>query len=376
MRRAASSRRSKGWWPEVSLEALLDAGVAEGVYGTARAVVLRRGATVFSGGPAEEDTLFDLASVTKVMATTAAFLSLRKAGAVSGATRLRALVPQAAADVSLEDLLFHRSGLPAFVPYFAEVLRTSPELLRGDCPRAVREAAREQVVAAAQATRPTAAPGVAAVYSDVGFILLGEALARAARQSLESLAAQVLADLGIAARYRRLSARLPVPARLAPTGARRPREPAPGQEGLWSVADAPTLPAEVDDDNAWAMDGVSGHAGLFGTAGDVARFGQHLLEGSLAPVREWRADGRTPGSTRALGFDTPSAEGASAGPRFGRGPKGAIGHLGFTGTSLWVDLDRELVVALLTNRTWQGRANVQIRAFRPRFHEAVVDLFG
>lgn len=360
----------------MSLDELLEAGVSEGVYGTARAVVLHRGGTVFSGGPGAEETLFDLASVTKVLATTAAFLSLRKAGAVSNTTRLRALVPHAVADVSLEDLLFHRSGLPAFVPYFADAVRASPELLRADCARGVREAAREQVVAAAQATRTTAAPGAAAVYSDVGFILLGEALARAARQSLESLVAQVLADLGIAARYRRLSARLPVPAAVAPTGARRPREPAPGQEGLWSVTDVPTLPAEVDDDNAWAMDGVAGHAGLFGTAQDVARFGQHLLEGSLAPVKDWRADARTPGSTRALGFDTPSKEGASAGPRFGRGPKGAIGHLGFTGTSLWVDLDRELVVALLTNRTWRGRANVQIRAFRPRFHEAVLDLVG
>jgi CubicO group peptidase (beta-lactamase class C family) len=143
---------------------------------------------------------------------------------------------------------------------------------------------------------------------------------------------------------------------------------------MWDVPTKPTRPAEVDDDNAWAMDGVSGHAGLFGTALDVAKTGQAVLEGRLASPVPWGRDVGTPDSTRALGFDTPSAEGATCGPRFGRaGPKGAIGHTGFTGTSLWIDLDRELVVALCTNRVALGRANVKIREFRPRFHEAVLD---
>jgi CubicO group peptidase (beta-lactamase class C family) len=125
------------------------------------------------------------------------------------------------------------------------------------------------------------------------------------------------------------------------------------------------------------MDGVSGHAGLFGTAADVARFGQAVLERRTCAQSHWAADASVVGSTRARGFDTPSKEGASCGARFGRGgPRGAIGHLGFTGTSLWLDLDRGLVVALLTNRVALGRANVRVRDFRPRFHDAVLDALG
>lgn len=340
-----------------ALQAVLAEGVADGTFGTARAVVLHRGRTVFDGGPASLETWFDLASVTKVLGTTHAFLALAATGAVREDTRLRSLLPTAAADVTLGDLLFHRSGLPAFLPYFAQVL--TPD--------------RAKTVALALATAPTAPVGTAAIYSDIGFILLGEALSAAAAQPLDGLVHGLLGRLGIGARYRRLSAAPPLPPELAPTNGTRPREPAPGQEGLWSTPTQPGRPGEVDDDNAWVMDGVSGHAGLFGTARDVATFGQAVLDGRLAPPRPWAKDASTPGSTRALGFDTPSDEGASAGPRFGRaGPKGAIGHLGFTGTSVWIDLDRQLVVALLTNRVWRGRANVAIRAFRPRFHEAVL----
>jgi len=156
----------------------------------------------------------------------------------------------------------------------------------------------------------------------------------------------------------------------------RPRPPAPGQEGLWEIAAQASAKGEVDDDNAWALDGVSGHAGLFATAADVASFGQAVLEGRVGRSDRFGRDS-TPASTRARGFDTPSAAGASCGPRFGRaGPRGAIGHTGFTGTSLWIDLDRALVVALLTNRVALGRANMKIREFRPRFHDAVLDALG
>jgi CubicO group peptidase (beta-lactamase class C family) len=136
----------------------------------------------------------------------------------------------------------------------------------------------------------------------------------------------------------------------------------------------------VDDDNAWAMDGVAGHAGLFSTAQDVAHFGQAVLEelegaGRLAPPESWQRaltrEATVPGSTRALGFDTPSAEGSSGGRHLSAR---AVGHLGFTGTSLWVDPARALVVALLSNRTLPGRHNLGIRDFRPRFHDCVAAL--
>jgi CubicO group peptidase (beta-lactamase class C family) len=136
------------------------------------------------------------------------------------------------------------------------------------------------------------------------------------------------------------------------------------------------------------MDGVAGHAGLFGTARDVAAFGQAVLDdragaGRLAPPEDWatalRRDPVTPGSTCALGFhtrlpDDPVGD-SSAGRRVGMKSPGAVGHVGFTGTSLWIDLARDLVIALCTNRTAgpRGRAEVRIREFRPRFHDAVVE---
>ncbi|MBS1152423.1 MAG: ybbE [Myxococcaceae bacterium] len=354
------------------LDALIEEGERAGVFPLARGCVFVRGHQVWEGGNTPAETVFDLASLTKVMATTALALELQ----VDLQARLARWLPTArAGDATLADLLFHRSGLPAFLPFFAQAMAEIPQLFDDDCPPKLRAAARERVLEQVLATAPTRPAGEASVYSDLGFILLGEALATAGGAPLDALFADRIAGpLGLSARYRRCSTALPLPASLAPTGNSRPREPAPGQEGLWSVPARPTRPGEVDDDNAWCLDGVSGHAGLFGTALDVARFGQAVLAEKLAPPTPWAKDATTPGSTRALGFDTPSDLGASCGPRFGRsGPCGAIGHLGFTGTSLWIDLDRQLVVALCTNRVALGRANLAIRDFRPRFHDAVLD---
>lgn len=354
-----------------ALDALLDECVRDEVAPLAAAVVLHRGQTVYEGGAL--DTTFDLASVTKVLATTGIALSLAADRLLKLEEPLSTWLPAARVDCTLSDLFFHRSGLPAFKPFFAEVMNKRP--LRDErCPAIERDAAREEVLAAVLMTEPTQPPRREATYSDLGFILLGAVLEKAGRRGLETLLRERVAKpLGLSVHYRPLTASIPKE-KTAPTGTTRPREPAPGQEGMWSVTELPTREGEVDDDNACAMNGVAGHAGAFGTARDVATFGQAVLEGQFAPPAPWAADANTPKSTRAFGFDTPGTEAPSPGPRFGRaGPKGAIGHLGFTGTSLWVDLDRELVVALLTNRVAHGRANVKIRAFRPRFHETVLD---
>jgi CubicO group peptidase (beta-lactamase class C family) len=381
------------------LQALLDEGAAAGVFPCARATVLRAGQLLFEGGAggAGPATVFDLASVTKVVCTTAVFLSLWRDGVLAPETAVGRHLPGSAtagAGATVEDLLRHRGGLPAFVPFFADVLRAEPRLRESGCPRDLRRAVREKVVARALATAPGEPPRRQAQYGDVGFIVLGELLARAAGRPLDILFTERVArPLGLAIAFRRLSSMAPgadhAPA--APTGGTRPREPAPGQEGLWAdLAPAPSPPGEVDDDNAWVMDGVAGHAGLFGTAGDLAAFGHAVLEeaagaGRIAPAAIWtRAltrDAETPGSTRALGFDTrlpgDDPAGASAGRRLGTREPGAVGHLGFTGVSLWVDRARGLVVVLCTNRTARGRAETRIRAFRPGFHDAVVeDLLG
>jgi CubicO group peptidase (beta-lactamase class C family) len=357
------------------LDTLLARAVTDGVFPLARAEVFYGGRRVYSGGNAPETTWFDLASVSKVISTTALYLALAREKEVDGAMRLRKFFPEAAADVSLDDLLFHRSGLPPFLQFFDHEMNAHPDLFHEDCPAELRAQVRASVVRRALAVRPASKPGEHAVYSDIGFMLLGEVISHVAAQPLDDAFEKLIAQpLSLAARYRRLSARRPMPELVAPTGKHRPRDPAPGQEGTFDVEPRRTRPGEVDDDNCWCMDGVSGHAGVFGTAEAVARFGQTVLDGVLAPPEPWAKDTHTPGSTRALGFDTPSDEAPSCGPRIGYGAL-AIGHLGFTGTSVWIDFSRHLVIALLTNRVAgvKGRADLRIKEFRPRFHDAVLD---
>lgn len=381
------------------LQALLDEGRATEVFPCARAEVWVGGDLVFRGGAgdAAAATIFDLASLTKVMATAAVALALWSRNALTPDAPVAVWLPGSAASragVSVADLLAHRAGLPAFLPFFAPVLRRWPALLGPDCPRETRAAARRAVVEAALGTAPAVPPGSRAEYSDVGFVVLGELLAAAGGAPLDALARDsVTRPLGLAAAFRRLSAGAGAgngAGGVAPTGWTRPREPAPGQEGLWEpFPPQPSAPGEVDDDNAWAMDGVAGHAGLFGTAADVAAFGRAVLDelggaARIAPPHVWAQavarDAKTPGSTRAFGFETrqpgdPPGE-ASAGRWIGDRAPGAVGHLGFTGTSLWIDRGRRLVVALCTNRTALGRGNTRIRAFRSRFHDAVVEALG
>ena len=265
------------------------------------------------------------------MATTAVFLTLWRDGAVGPETPVAEVLPESAAGragVTVADLLTHRAGLPAFLPLFAPVLRATPRLLEADCPPEVRAAGRAQVVAERPGGGPERAAGrtgglqrhrvhgarrASRDGSEVARWTFSSSSAwrsrsgsgrafvacRSGRTSAPSVAALAGARAGLD---------------IAPTGQTRPREPAPGQEGLWEPFAARPSPAgEVDDDNAWAMDGVAGHAGLFGTAADVAAFGQAVLQecggaGRVAPAGYWaaalRRDTATPGSTRALGFDT------------------------------------------------------------------------
>lgn len=377
--------------PIARLQEVLEDGVQLRLFPAVQAVVLHRGAQVFGGvaGSAQGDTRFDLASVSKVICTTSLFLRLWTEGLLGPQTPVARFFPDSPvgqAGANLEDLLYHRSGLPPFVPFFAQALSQHPELLEPSCPASTRALVREEVIAAAAATPLAAPPRTRTAYSDVGFILLGEIISRAAGAPLDVLFQRLVAEpLGLKARFHRLTD-FPANEPCAPTGPTRPREPAPGQEGLWpELPSRPSVLGEVDDDNAWVMDGVAGHAGLFGTAVDVARFGQAVLDGCagsspLAPAPLWfrllSTDSLVQGSTRSMGFDSPSEGFSSAGQYIGDTPPGAVGHLGFTGTSLWVDLRRALVVALLSNRVAYGRQELRIREFRPLFHNLVVEALG
>jgi CubicO group peptidase (beta-lactamase class C family) len=388
-------------WPVLAAVAgALEEGRRDGVAPALSAAVLRGGALVHGSvhgelpapapRPLGERDLFDVASLTKVMAT--ATLAVQLAG--EGRLRLDAPVAEALPGfaaagkerVTARHLLAHSAGLVAWRPWFARAAadpvagaaflapaeRPPLDALRGAFARG-----KELVRAAVLAEPLEAPPGTRALYSDAGFLalgflleaLLGEPLSRAAER-------RVFAPLGLASTFFLDGLE---PERALARAARHAFAPTEACEHRQEVNQG-----SVNDDNAWAMGGAAGHAGVFSTALEVAAVGQAWLEAlhgrtSVVPreaARDFARRDATPGTTRALGWDTRSAEGSSLGKRLGRGPRGAVGHLGFTGTSLWIDLDAEVVVVLLTNRVHPTRENERIRAFRPRFHEAVADALG
>ncbi len=304
------------------------------------------------------ETVYDLASVTKVMATTAAAMLLVERGQLDLEEPLGDLLPDfvrgrvpgdPARRVTVRHLLAHSSGLPGYVEFFRAV-RTPSALLRA-CLKLPLEAE----------------PGLRAEYSDPGFILLGKALEARLREPLAGwLRREVFTRLGLAATgfCPRRSERASIPPTEEDRTLRHRR-----------------IQGEVQDENAWLLKGVAGHAGLFSNAPDLLRFSGEILraQGSATPAAakpclfahrtiELFARRQGPqGSSRALGWDTPS-ENSSAGHYFS---PHSIGHLGYSGCSLWIDLDAGVAVVLLTNRTWPDRASQLIREIRPAFHDAV-----
>ena len=294
-------------------------------------------------------TIFDLASVTKVVATTAMAMILYERGILDLEAPVVAIVPEFAggdagrASITLRMLLAHRSGLPAYEKLF------------------LRAGTREELLHAAFSTRLTAAPGTRAEYSDIGFIILGVALERLADEALDSFCQrEVFGPLAMA--------------HTTFNPAKALREDIPPTCDDVSFRDR-IMQGEVQDENASVLGGVAGHAGLFSTSGDLALFAHSMLNGGYPIVRPetvqifTRRESAPSGTSRTLGWDTPSAP-SQSGKYFGRR---SFGHLGYTGTSLWIDPDRQLSITLLTNRTWPDCQNHAIKQVRPAFHDAVIE---
>jgi serine-type D-Ala-D-Ala carboxypeptidase len=307
------------------------------------------GTTRLDGGDCvDAETRFDVASLTKLFTATAA-LRLAARGAIRLDDRLGAHLPELAgtpqAEATVEQALAHEAGFVPWAPLFEVV----PGDLRGT------DAGKAAALAALANAPPASAPDGVARYSDLGFIALGAWLERAAGRSLEALVdEEVTRPLGLPrTRFRN-----------GPPAAATAICP-------WSGAD---LAGVVHDDNARAMGGVAGHAGLFSTASDVAALGAAWLDalcgdGAFLPRELAIAATARRASGRGLGFDLKSAQDSSAGAAIS---ERAFGHLGFTGCSLWIDPDRRAVIALLTNRVHVGADLDAIKAFRPRFHDAMV----
>lgn len=292
----------------------------------------------------QPDTIFDLASVSKVLATTPMAMILYERGLLDIDSPVAAVFSGVKSrDITFRMLLAHSSGLPAYVKLF-EQAKT-----------------RDALLAAALAMPLEAAPNTRAAYSDIGFILLGSALERLAGESLDTFCArEIFGPLSMSG------------TNFCPPRAQRSSIPPTVDDRDFRHR---VVHGEVNDENASVMGGVAGHAGLFAPAADVARFAECMLAGG-SPILHpetvalfTKRHDSPPNTSRALGWDTPS-EPSQSGQYFS--PR-SFGHLGYTGTSLWIDPDRRLSVTLLTNRTWPDRASQLIKEVRPRFHDAVVE---
>jgi serine-type D-Ala-D-Ala carboxypeptidase len=293
---------------------------------------------------ASTDTVFDLASLTKVIVTTSLAMRMVHDGRLAPhervGARLAAWRGRDRAHVTVRDLLEHCAGLTAWLPLFRS----------GE-----GRAAIEPVIAELPLEYD---PWTASVYSDLGFLLLGFLLEDAAGARLDRQAEALLEDEEL---------------RFRPPVAWRSRT-APTEFDAWrgrrSVGD-------VHDENAWALGGVAGHAGLFGTARAVGRFARLVLAtrhrptrlGSPETLRRFTTRSTVPRSSRALGWDTMLPT-SSCGSRLS---PAAFGHTGFTGTSLWIDPALDTYVVLLTNRVYATRDDDRIRTLRPRVHDRVID---
>jgi serine-type D-Ala-D-Ala carboxypeptidase len=303
-------------------------------------------------GAVTPTTLFDLASLTKVVATTTTAMLLYERGLLDLDAPVSAIVPEFTTDpardprrheITLRMLLAHSSGLPAHEKFFLKA-RT-----------------RDQLLQAAVTTPLAVDPATRAQYSDVGFIILGVALERLADESLDRFCQREIFS-PLAMTNTTFNPPTEIRAKIPPT--------VDDQTFRRRV-----IQGEVQDENASVLGGVAPHAGLFSTAADLAKFAQAMLNAGRPILRPetvslfTRRESAPQGTSRALGWDTPSAH-SHSGEYFS--PQ-SFGHLGYTGTSLWIDPVRQLSVTLLTNRTWPDCSNEAIKQIRPKLHDAVIE---
>lgn len=363
------------------LQATLQAAVDDGgAFPGAVLAVRLRGTLIYEGAvgrlssqiPGEGVTIhtcYDLASLTKVLATTTALLLLMQRGKLTLDDRidriLIALQGSAAGAASIHQLLTHSSGLSGWRPYYERLV----SLEAGQSGFPGRTAAREAVLGYIAQEALVYERGSRSLYSDLGFMLLGWAVERLAGESLDQFCNNQI--------YRPLEAQplayVPRESQAMPAASLESHAIAPTEDDPWRGR---MLCGEVHDENAFALGGVAGHAGLFGTARAVLAVAKAWMDGrrgktgllhpDLVTLFTTRQQG-IPNASWALGWDTPSAP-SSSGTRF---TPESFGHLGYTGTSLWIDPVKELEVVLLSNRVHPTRKNERIKTFRPLIHDLI-----
>ena len=322
--------------------------------------------------PMKVETIFDVASLTKPLATTVAIMLLVREKKIRLDDQVTRVIPMygvlGKSLTTFRQLLSHSAGLPAWKPFFEEIIKSEKS---GRINFVASRAAKSYVYEQIHRDKPLSPPGSQSLYSDLGFMILGEAVEILTGNTLDRFCQErIFKPIGLRAtgfvdltqlRARRLQ---PVEEMIAPT-----------ENCLWRKK---ILCGEVHDDNAYAMGGVAGHAGLFSSARDIdallvrldqCRTGKNdflprpLVEEFLTKVQTLSH------STFALGWDTPTPGQSASGSHFS--PR-SVGHLGFTGCSLWWDLEKNCHVILLANRIHPTRKNDKIKEFRPQIHDLIM----
>ncbi|MEW6512154.1 MAG: glycoside hydrolase family 3 N-terminal domain-containing protein [Bacteroidota bacterium] len=339
---------------------IVEQAIADSAFPGAQVAIVRNGLLVYNRSfgaqtydadarSVDNGTMYDLASLTKVVATTVAVMKLYDQERFSLDDPVGKFLPAFAhggkSGITIRQLLTHRGGLPPFRQLWK---------LASDSAAALDSAFSSPLVAR---------PGDSTVYSDIGMMAMGKVV--------ETLTGMRLDEYVKREFYEPLrmshTTFLPDPSlweRIAPTEV----------DTLWRRR---LIQGTVHDENAAFLGGVSGHAGLFSTASELAVFMQMLLNRGVYGGRRYISEGtvyefigrRDPGQERWLGWDLRSPEGSSAGTLFSRS---SFGHTGFTGTSLWADPERNLAVVFLTNRVYPTRANSRLFRVRPALHDAVI----
>jgi CubicO group peptidase (beta-lactamase class C family) len=356
---------------------LLKRGISEGIFPCAASSISyglgeERKTIVTNSGNAvifpekrnlKKGDYFDLASLTKPFATTMAILCLLKTGKIGIDEKLPSLVEKKTTDekkgISLKQLLSHSSGFPAHREYF-NILRDIPEKRK-----------KERLLKLLLDEKIEYTPGTKSVYSDLGFMLLGEIIEKKEGCTLADFVEnKVLQPFNMEEKifFKPITAekKKHMPPDFVAT------ENCPWRKKI--------LCGEVHDDNCYTMSGIAGHSGLFGNIEGVTAYTGLILDMWKGMKHHPNIENKDlkkflirqsniPGSTWALGFDTPAESGSSSGSFFSAR---SAGHLGFTGTSFWIDPEKDIVVVLLTNRIHPHRENTKIRQFRPFFHDSVL----
>lgn len=354
---------------------LLKQGLSDGVYPGAVLLVSKDGQIIFfqeighlsvipKKAPMKKNTIFDLASLTKPLATTLAMMNLVEQGKIgldqSISEIVRSVLPEEKKTITPRLLLCHSAGFPDWKPYYLDLI-------------GYRLVDRKQALRQWIIKEPFAyPPGEGCVYSDLGFMVLEWLIEEAAGMPMAQFVERNL--------YEPLERKRPFFITESHPSRYTKEDFAATEDCSWRKR---VLQGEVHDENAYAAGGYSGHAGLFGDAEDVyaivTLLREHFLgkRGDYLEPQTARAfltrQDIVDGSTWALGWDTPSTENSSSGKYFS---SVSFGHLGFTGTSIWMDFEKDVMMIFLTNRVHPSRKNEKIKRFRPKLHNLVMEELG